>query len=116
MRYAPTFSRPVTALDDVWLDVRAGEVLGIAGPNGAGKSTLISILLGYVRPTSDVIAVDGHAPRAYIERNGIGYLSELIDVDPRWTVREALSRFATLGGVAEIEIPLRAHRLMERLG
>jgi ABC-type multidrug transport system ATPase subunit len=116
MRYAPPLRRPVTALDDVWLEVRAGEVLGIAGPNGAGKSTLISILLGYLRPSSGVVAVDGQDPRAYIQRNGIGYLSELIDVDPRWTVREALTRFATLGGVPETEIPLRSHQLMERLG
>jgi ABC-2 type transport system ATP-binding protein len=116
MRYAPPLRRPVTALDDVWLEARPGEVLGIAGPNGAGKSTLISILLGYVRPTFGVVAIDGQSPRAYIERNGIGYLSELIDVDPRWTVREALERFATLGGVPDVEIPLRSHQLMERLG
>jgi ABC-type multidrug transport system ATPase subunit len=115
-RYAPPFSTPVTALDDVWLEVRAGEVMGIAGPNGAGKSTLISILLGYVKPSSGVVAVDGQDPRRYIERNGIGYLSELIDIDPRWTVRESLDRFATLGGVPDVEIPLRSHQVMEKLG
>jgi ABC-type multidrug transport system ATPase subunit len=116
MRYAPPFRRPVTALDDVWLEIAPGEVLGIAGPNGAGKSTLISILLGYVRPTSGVVAIDGQAPRGYIEREGIGYLSELIDIDPRWTVREALERFATLGGVPDAQIPLRGHHVMARLG
>ncbi len=115
-RYAPFLQRPVVALDDVWLEIRPGEVMGIAGPNGAGKSSLISILLGYVRPTSGVVAIDGQEPRRYIERNGIGYLSELIEIDPRWTVRDALARFATLGGVPDEQIALRSQQLMERLG
>ena len=113
---SPFSSASVTALDDVWLDVHPGEVLGIAGPNGAGKSTLISILLGYVRPSEGHVSIDGLPPREYIERYGIGYLSELIDVDPRWTVSEALARFATLAGVPDEEIELRSDQLTERLG
>ena len=77
----------ITALDDVWLDAMPGEVL-----------------------------VSGVDPRTYIERRGIGYLSELIDIDPRWTVRETLARFATLGGVRDAEIPLRSQQLMAKLG
>ncbi|MBQ1073278.1 ABC transporter ATP-binding protein [Micromonospora sp. C31] len=42
----------VTALDDLSLDVPAGEVFGFLGPNGAGKSTTIRMLLGLARPTS----------------------------------------------------------------
>lgn len=42
----------VLALDDLHLDVSAGEVLGVLGPNGAGKTTLIRLLLGMLRPTS----------------------------------------------------------------
>ena len=114
--YGIPFRPQVSALDDVWLDVYPGEVLGIAGPNGAGKSTLISILLGYVKPTSGEVLVSGVDPRTYIERRGIGYLSELIDIDPRWTVREALARFATLGGVRDAEIPLRSQQVMAKLG
>ena len=116
-RYETPFTgASVTALDDVWLDVHPGEVLGIAGPNGAGKSTLISILLGYVKPSYGEISIDRLPPREYIERYGIGYLSELIDVDPRWTVREALARFATLAGVPDHEIDWRSDQLTERLG
>ncbi len=37
------------ALDGIDLDIRPGEVLGIAGPNGAGKSTLIRIIAGEER-------------------------------------------------------------------
>ncbi|HET8615540.1 MAG TPA: ABC transporter ATP-binding protein [Actinomycetales bacterium] len=46
-------------LDDISLDVGAGELLGIIGPNGAGKSSLVNILSGTVRPTTGSIELDG---------------------------------------------------------
>lgn len=116
-RYTAPFSgRSVTALAGLTLTVRCGEVLGIAGPNGAGKSTLISILLGYTRATAGHVRIDGHEPRAYIERHGIGYLSELVDVEPRWTVGDALERFAVLAGVRDADVALRAQEVAEKLG
>ena len=42
----------LTALDDLTIDVPAGEVFGFLGPNGAGKSTTIRLLLGLARPTA----------------------------------------------------------------
>jgi ABC-type sugar transport system ATPase subunit len=49
----------VRALDDVSLNVAAGEVHGLLGANGAGKSTLIGILSGAVRPDSGELRVAG---------------------------------------------------------
>lgn len=49
-----------TILDDISLDVGAGELLGIIGPNGAGKSSLVNILSGTVRPTTGSIELGGH--------------------------------------------------------
>ncbi len=116
-RYTRRFGgRTVDALAGLTLEVRRGEVLGVAGPNGAGKSTLIGLLLGYLRPTAGSVRIDGQAPRAYIERHGIGYLSELVDVEPRWTVGEALERFAVLAGVRDAEVALRAQEVAERFG
>ena len=49
----------VTALEDVSLHVRAGEVLGLIGDNGAGKSTLVKILTGFHKPDAGRIFVHG---------------------------------------------------------
>jgi len=54
-RYATGF----TALKDVDLDIRRGEIFALLGPNGAGKTTLISIVCGIVNATSGTVEVDG---------------------------------------------------------
>lgn len=51
----------VSALTDVSLDVRAGEVVALVGDNGAGKSTLIKILAGVHQPTSGTINFMGQS-------------------------------------------------------
>jgi ABC-2 type transport system ATP-binding protein len=76
--YRSLFGREVQAVRDVTLEIVDGEVLGIAGPNGAGKSTIIALLLGFIRPTSGDLTIDGVAPRAFVEREGIAYLPELM--------------------------------------
>lgn len=50
---------PVTALRDINLRLRTGEVLGLLGDNGAGKSTLIKIITGFHQPDTGRILVDG---------------------------------------------------------
>jgi ATP-binding cassette, subfamily B, bacterial len=47
------------AIDKISLSVRAGETIAIVGPSGAGKSTLLNLLLGFVRPTTGAILLDG---------------------------------------------------------
>ena len=49
-------------IEDLTLEVRAGEVLGFLGPNGAGKTTTIRLLLDFLRPTrghATVLGLDG---------------------------------------------------------
>ena len=54
-----TGKTPIVALDDVSLEVGAGEIFGVIGESGAGKSTLIRCLNQLERPTSGSITVDG---------------------------------------------------------
>ena len=55
----------VTAVDDVDLDVRAGDRYGFLGPNGSGKTTTVRILLGLVYPTSGSVELLGRpVPRS----------------------------------------------------
>jgi ABC-2 type transport system ATP-binding protein len=114
--FRPLLGRPVTAVEEFSLQVAEGEVLGIAGPNGAGKSTLISLLLGYLAPTRGSVSIAGMRPRSYIERNGIGYLSELMTINPGWTVESALRRFACLAAIPQPDVPRRVDAVIEELG
>jgi ABC-type branched-subunit amino acid transport system ATPase component/branched-subunit amino acid ABC-type transport system permease component len=49
----------VTAVHDVSLDVRPGEVVGLIGPNGAGKTTIIDAVTGFVRPAAGRVSFGG---------------------------------------------------------
>lgn len=114
--YAPLFGVRVRAVDGMSFTVNAGEVFGIAGPNGAGKSTMLAMLLGFLPPSRGRITVAGHAPRTYVERHGMGYLSELIAINPRWRTRESLVRFATLAGCPPLRLDARVDELLALLG
>jgi ABC-2 type transport system ATP-binding protein len=50
---------PVRAVDDISLQVAAGEVYGVLGPNGAGKTTFLRMLFGLIRPDAGTIRVFG---------------------------------------------------------
>jgi len=113
--YRSLLGSDVLAVSDVTLDVAAGEVVGIAGPNGAGKTTIIAMLLGFLRPTSGTVAIDGIDPRAYVERRGIAYLPELMALSRAWTVNHALRRLATLDGVPADQRDAEVDRVIETL-
>ena len=108
--------REVRALEGFTLELHAGEVFGLAGPNGAGKSTLISLLLGFLAPSEGTVRISGLEPRRFIERNGIGYLSELVNIPPTWRVHETLHRYALLAGVAPEQLGARCDEVIAMLG
>jgi ABC-type multidrug transport system ATPase subunit len=108
--------RKVTALVGVDLEFNRGEVVGIAGPNGAGKSTLISLIMGFLQPSEGQVSIEGRAPRAWIQSHGVGYLTELVNLPPRWKVPVTLRRLAVLSGVPHAEVNDRVSQVTTQLG
>lgn len=89
----------LTAVNQLQLEVRRGEIVGFLGPNGAGKTTTIRMLMGFIRPTSGACSVLGFSPGAGASiRKRIGYLPGDLRIDPSLTGNELLNWFATLRG------------------
>ena len=101
----------VVALDDVSLDVPAGQVVGLLGPNGAGKSTLLSLLLGLRRPDEGRVELFGGDPREPARRAQLGCTPQETALPPTLKVREVLDFVA-----GHHRDPLPTSGLLEDLG
>ncbi len=66
-------NREITALNNVTLSIKTGDMVAIQGPTGGGKSTLLQLLGGLDRPTSGGIDIDGRD----IEKLGDNQLAEI---------------------------------------
>ena len=80
----------LAAVDEVTLEVGAGEVYALLGLNGAGKTTLIRMLLGMVRPTAGTLELAGRPVTDRSVWAQVGYLVETPSAYPDLTVRENL--------------------------
>ncbi|MHB8680706.1 MAG: ABC transporter ATP-binding protein [Acidimicrobiales bacterium] len=84
----------IRALQDVSLEVAAGEAVGLVGPNGAGKTTLFDCISGRHRPASGSVWFDGRRidglPAHRRAQLGIGRTFQRIEVFPEMTVRDHL--------------------------
>lgn len=85
----------VTALHDLNLDIRAGELTALLGPNGAGKTTAISLMLGLAAPTGGQVQVLGANPRRDAVRTHLGSMPQESALPTALTVREAVHLFAS---------------------
>ena len=67
-----------TAVKEISFTAKSGEIIGFLGPNGAGKTTTMRLIVGYLRPTSGAIEVNGHDPgeERISALRYIGYLPE----------------------------------------
>ncbi|HEX2098910.1 MAG TPA: ABC transporter ATP-binding protein [Rubrobacteraceae bacterium] len=89
-RYGPR----ITAVSDLNLTVKRGEVYGFLGPNGSGKSTTLRMLLGLVRPTSGTARVLGKKPGDPASLQKIGALVESPSFYPHLSGRDNLRTLA----------------------
>ncbi|MEP6479471.1 MAG: ABC transporter ATP-binding protein [Rhodoglobus sp.] len=80
----------LTAVDDVSLEIRAGEMLGLLGPNGAGKTTVISLLQGLRRPSSGTVELFGGDPRDAVTRQHLGSTPQESALPAALTAREVI--------------------------
>jgi simple sugar transport system ATP-binding protein len=104
---------PMTAVDAVDLEIRAGRIHALLGENGAGKSTLMNCLFGLLRPDSGTIEIDGESvditsPKRAREF-GIGMVHQHFKLVPSLTVAEnvALGRESHRGPFVDARAQIR---------
>ena len=96
------------ALQDLSLQVQAGEIFGLLGPNGAGKSTTMSLLTGLAAPDAGSVRVLGGDPRDAALRARIGLAPQSLALYENLSGRENIEFFARMFG-------LRGTRLAQRV-
>jgi len=100
---------PLTILDDVDLEIRAGESVALVGPSGAGKTTLLALLAGLDRPSSgavwlcgeDLTALDEDG-RARLRGKSVGFVFQSFHLVPSLTAIENVMLPLELAGDAQV--------------
>ncbi len=106
----------VTAVRDLDLRIRGGEIFGLLGPNGSGKTTTIKMILGLLYPTRGKISVLGKAPTDVSVKAHIGYLPEESYLYPFLNARETLEYYGQLFQLPRRERVRRIDMLLEMVG
>ncbi len=115
-----TYATGFSALKNVNLEIRRGEIFALLGPNGAGKTTLISIVCGIVNASTGKVTVDGHdiAADYRAARSLIGLVPQELTTDAFETVWNTTSfsrgLFGKAANPAHIEKVLRDLSLWDK--
>ena len=110
----------LTAVREVSLDVRRGDLVGIIGPNGAGKTTLFNVIAGYYRPDGGRVCFDGRdvggRPPHVICRLGLTRTFQLVKPFGNLSVADnvMIGALTRLGSVRAAR--LEAERVIETCG
>jgi ABC-2 type transport system ATP-binding protein len=105
----------VTAINNLNLNVRAGEIFGFLGPNGAGKTTTIRVLTTLTRPTSGYVSVGGYDIHDEIDKvkKVIGVVQQHLSLDRDLTVRENMEFHARIQHLSSSKRKQRITELLE---
>ncbi|PKL67278.1 MAG: ABC transporter ATP-binding protein [Methanobacteriales archaeon HGW-Methanobacteriales-1] len=108
----------ITALNELSLNVKKGELLGIIGPNGAGKTTAIRIISCILHPDQGQVMVGGYdVGKNPLEiKSMIGYLPEEPNLYERFKAYDLLKYFGELYGVPKDLLDSRIEELLELIG
>jgi ABC-2 type transport system ATP-binding protein len=106
-----------TAVDNISLSIRKGEIFGFLGPNGAGKTTTISMLTTLIGPTSGSVTIAGHdlqkeGPQI---RSIIGVVPQSFSLFPELTAEENLVYIGRLYGMSPEYIRERSSYLLKQV-
>src|SRR3984957_13109592 len=112
----------IRAVDEVTLDIRAGEFVALLGSSGSGKSTLLNLMAGLDRPTSGAIfAHDRNLADMTSEdlarhrSHTIGIVFQAFNLLPRMTLEENVELPLRLSEVERAERPARVREAIERV-
>jgi ABC-2 type transport system ATP-binding protein len=116
-RLTKRFDR-LTAVEDLDIEVREGEVFGFLGPNGAGKTTTLRLLCALIAPTSGTAEVAGFRLGSQDEqiRASVGILTEQPGLYERQSAEDNLLFFATLFGLAPAVARSQTERYLRLMG
>jgi hemin transport system ATP-binding protein len=116
-------SGTIQAVDDVSLQVTAGEFVALVGPSGSGKTTMLSILAALLQPTSGQIVLDGQdlaqmsdVQRVALRREKIGFTFQANNLVPYLSAVENVELMLRLNKQLNKAGKLRARELLARLG
>jgi oligopeptide transport system ATP-binding protein len=109
----------VFAVNDVSLDIQAGEILGLVGESGCGKSTLSRIIMQLLLPDSGSVILAGTdltaLPRHEIRRQRLDF--QMVFQDPYASLNPRLTIFSTIGEALQQRHPkLKGDALRQRVG
>jgi osmoprotectant transport system ATP-binding protein len=108
-----------TAVDDLTLDMRSGEITVLLGPSGCGKTTTLRMINRLIEPTSGLIELDGRdlgTTPVHELRRGIGYVIQQTGLFPHLTIAENIATVPRLLGWGKRRRRARALELIELVG
>jgi ABC-2 type transport system ATP-binding protein len=106
-----------TAVDNIKLSVKEGDIFGFLGPNGAGKTTTISMLTTLIKPTSGTAIIAGHdlSGEGIDIRSIIGVVPQSFSLFPELTAQENLSYIGKLYNMDNKKIKERSEYLLKQM-
>jgi putative ABC transport system ATP-binding protein len=115
--------RPVTAMDNISLEIPKGDFVAIIGPSGSGKSTFLHLLGGMLSPTEGKVRIGKDSlydltadERSALRKKKIGFVFQTFNLVPYLTALENVQVPLVLAGLGEEEQKRRAEALLGRLG